>query len=648
MKTLSSLSKSFFSVVLLVLASGGLAAFEFADGDTGAALWAGAVFLLGVAALLWNRQSVRSFQRVFAALNGLAGGDLNGRITGIGDGGDVREVMHAFNMAADKMEAFSREVRGTLDAAAHSRFKRTIRPEGMTGDFRGYIESINNTSRRLEEAEQGVGIMVERIDRQVTDTLEGVTHLTEDLLTSAKTMTEITGTLEADTGVAFVAAEEASSSAQAVAAAADQLHVSISEISSQVSHSKTAAQAAMTRMSEARKVVDRLGSAADEIGQVLDLIRNVAEQTNLLALNATIEAARAGEAGKGFAVVANEVKHLANQTARATEEIAQKIGTIQTVTLDTVSMIDDVSTAIHDMERVSTSISVAVEEQTAATSEIARTINVTAQQAEEVKRRMHSAKASVARADVATLAVHESSDRMDESLSGMRKLLIKAVRTSSNFANRRKSLRRATMLEGELRVDDTRAKTMIHDLSESGAMVVQSKDVTCERGDHIGLRIAGETNELSAEITACTDTFLHLNFTDATLPIEQVVALSRGSIETLLDHSKNDHLQFVKDVADAVEGRKSLLATQLSTHHTCRLGRWYDNVTDDRMQDLPSFKALVNRHRQVHSKARDVVTAVNGGRPHDAAKLLNDLKSLSKAVADNLESLKREYLALED
>lgn len=161
---------------------------------------------------------------------------------------------------------------------------------------------------------------------------------------------------------------------QAVAAAAEELHSSITEIEKQVVESARIAADAAKQTEVTNKTVEGLAEAAQKIGAVVELINDIASQTNLLALNATIEAARAGDAGKGFAVVAQEVKGLADQTAKATMEIAGQIQDMQQVTGTTVTAIQGIGRTITRINEISTTIASAVEEQTAATNEIARSI----------------------------------------------------------------------------------------------------------------------------------------------------------------------------------------------------------------------------------------------------------------------------------
>ena len=174
------------------------------------------------------------------------------------------------------------------------------------------------------------------------------------------------------------AAMEASESVESVAAAAEELSASIAEIGQQVCNSSRYAANAVDEAERANGKVRGLEEAARKIGDVVSLINDIASQTNLLALNATIEAARAGEAGKGFAVVANEVKTLANQTARATEEISQQISTVQGATRETVDAIGGVSNIIRRIDEIATHIAGAVDEQGSATREIARTVQIAA------------------------------------------------------------------------------------------------------------------------------------------------------------------------------------------------------------------------------------------------------------------------------
>jgi len=162
------------------------------------------------------------------------------------------------------------------------------------------------------------------------------------------------------------------------------LSSSIEEISRQVAHSATIAANAMSEAERTNSMVESLSEAAGKIGQVVNLINAIASQTNLLALNATIEAARAGEAGKGFAVVANEVKSLANQTAKATNEIGTQIGAVQAATRDAVGAITDIARTIGQINEIAGSIAAAVEEQGAATQEIARNVQQAAMGTQEV------------------------------------------------------------------------------------------------------------------------------------------------------------------------------------------------------------------------------------------------------------------------
>ena len=193
-------------------------------------------------------------------------------------------------------------------------------------------------------------------------------------------------TMQASATTLSSAAEEANSQASTVASASEELSSSIQEISRQVTRSADVAAQAVTRAGQSSEMIDSLAAGAQKIGEVVTMIQDIAEQTNLLALNATIEAARAGEAGKGFAVVAAEVKALANQTAKATEQISQQISEIQGSTESAVTAIKEISDTIGEINEITTAISSAVEEQGAATQEVTQNITGVSQASAETGR----------------------------------------------------------------------------------------------------------------------------------------------------------------------------------------------------------------------------------------------------------------------
>lgn len=211
-----------------------------------------------------------------------------------------------------------------------------------------------------------------------------VAHTANELERAADSVANSARNATDQTSAVAAAAEQASANVRTVASAADELSASVKEISRQVAGSTEIAGRAVSTADETSEKVRNLSLASQKIGDVVELISNIARQTNLLALNATIEAARAGEAGKGFAVVAQEVKSLANQTAKATAEIGAQINAIQGSTAEAVGSIGNIGGIIKTMDQIATTIAAAVEEQGAATIEIARNVQEAARGTSDV------------------------------------------------------------------------------------------------------------------------------------------------------------------------------------------------------------------------------------------------------------------------
>ena len=277
-------------------------------------------------------------------------------------------------------------------------------------DFRDAVARSEAMKASLSQEGHARTERQSRVDAAVAGFDREIKALTDDLAKAAATLSEAARGQIRDANAASDrtrsvadASARAASNVHSVAAAAEELSASVVEINARVGDATATAQAAVATASRSSASVQGLAGSAQKIGEVVDLIRSIAEQTNLLALNATIEAARAGEAGRGFAVVASEVKALADQTAKATEEISQQIVQIQTTARASVSAIEEIGATIRTIDEITGTVAAAVEEQSASTGEIARNVSHAAHATGEVDRDIgeidHVVTATVKRAD---------------------------------------------------------------------------------------------------------------------------------------------------------------------------------------------------------------------------------------------------------
>ncbi len=296
-------------------------------------------------------------------------------------------------MAARERQAKIDSLLESVGAAANGDLTREIHISGS--DVAGQMgEGLARLFADLRKSIDGIG-----------QTAASVSSSAEELSAIAQQMTgNSQNAAEQAMGVSS-ASEQVSANVSIVAASSEEMLASIREISKSATEAARVAKKAVNLADATSQTISDLGMSSQEIGKVIKVITSIAQQTNLLALNATIEAARAGEAGKGFAVVANEVKELAKETARATEEISQKIDAIQSNTKAAVKAIADVSEIINHVDDISSTIASAVEEQTATTNEIGRNVAEAARGTNEITQNIRSVAASAEETTVAARGI---------------------------------------------------------------------------------------------------------------------------------------------------------------------------------------------------------------------------------------------------
>ncbi len=320
------------------------------------ALFISLAIVLMIAVVLTVTNITSPLKALVVAMGKMSQGDLNVDVAGgerKDEIGTVARTLEVFRASLNEGERLRLEAQESEKVNAEKvRLARHQIADEFQSKMGALAESFGKSSHEVSEAARNLAATAEETARQA----------------------------QAVSG----AAEQASVNVQTVAASTEEMTASVREIAGQVSKSNAVANSAASEAARTEGDVRALSEAATKIGEVVELINNIASQTNLLALNATIEAARAGEAGKGFAVVASEVKQLAAQTAKATEEISSKINEIQQATNRTVGSIDRIVNTVSDIQSISTMISAAIEEQGAATGEIASNTQLAAHGTEQV------------------------------------------------------------------------------------------------------------------------------------------------------------------------------------------------------------------------------------------------------------------------
>ncbi len=406
--------------------------------------------------------------RINQVMDRLAGGDTSVTVPELNRGGEI----------------------GAMAASVAQFLKNAIDNNALRAEQETLREQAEKQRLAALEA------MASTVEQESQIAVSAISDRTHEMTDTARQMAEAASRVGENSQEVASAARQALANAETVSAAAEELSASIQEISRQISGASAVTRETVGLSAEAQRAILSLSDAVSRIGDMATLIANIAGQTNLLALNATIEAARAGEAGKGFAVVASEVKALANQTAKATDDIARQIAEVRNATGAAVSMVDKMTSRIGEIDEIAATVAEGVTQQAVATRDISRNVTETATAARLVTSRIEIVANDAQSTGAAADDVRAKADEVAVSIAALRTDLVRVIRTSTRDADRRRAHRFAVNQAASLSVGGRALSVTVENLSAGGALLAAATEVPANA--RVALRLSGYDRDIPA------------------------------------------------------------------------------------------------------------------------------------------------------